>query len=433
MVGAMASTEPYLRPSLWRDRSFRLFWAGEVTSIAGSQVTLVVLPILVFQLTGGSAAQTSLLLTIEAVPYLAFGLVAGAVGDRVRRRPLMVGCDLASAVAMASIPTAAAVGVLSVAQIYTAGAVTATAFVWRDAGLFGALPAIVGRDRVVSAFGALISAEQALRVGATALGGALAAAVGPVTALWVDAVSYLVAATTLTLIPRSFGGRQRDDTGQRLVSGLRREIGTGLRYLRRHPVIWPLTVGGFGSSLTSGAVLGLLVVYGVRQLGLSDHDARLGWLFTAGGVGAVCAGLALPRLSRRVSQPRITLVAFTGMLALLVGIALATSLPAALLLLAALGGTSTLIIANGIALRQQLTPDRLQGRVNVTARMIAWGGQPIGAAIGGVLADHAGVRLTYLVMALGATASTLYLWATPLRRINVASITRLRQDAEHAN
>lgn len=77
-----------------------------------------------------------------------------------------------------------------------------------------------------------------------------------------------------------------------------------------------------------------------------------------------------------------------------------STLPASLVLLVAWGVASTLVIANGIALRQQLTPDRLQGRVNVTARMIAYGGTPIGAAAGGFLADQINIRTALLLMTL---------------------------------
>ena len=75
-----------------------------------------------------------------------------------------------------------------------------------------------------------------------------------------------------------------------------------------------------------------------------------------------------------------------------------------------------LVIVNGITLRQQVIPDHLQGRVNVTARMIAWGGTPFGAALGGVIAQLAGIRVAYLVMAAGVTASTVLGWSSPALR-----------------
>lgn len=407
-----------------------LFWAGSAVDIAGTQIRLVVLPVLVLQLTS-SAAQTSILLTLVLLPYLVFGLVAGVVADRANRRLLMIGCDLVAAIAVASIPVATAAGILTLTHIYLIAVLTGVTFVWHDAAQFGALPAIVGRARVPAAYGALISSEQVLRVAATAVGGLLVATVGPATALWIDGASYAVAALTLALIPRQFGRADRAAGSQPWAARLLPDIGEGLRYVRRHRLIWPLTATGFGLGLTSGAVLGLLVVYGVRQLGLAEDDARLGWLFSASGVGALCAGLTLGPLARRVNQARITLVAIAVNLVVLIGLALTTALAAALLLLG-YGVTSTLIIANGIALRQQLTPDRLQGRVNVTACMIAAGGLPIGAAIGGVIAEFTSIRVSFLVMALGAAASASYAWSSALRTVDADAIAHRKDDADHA-
>lgn len=426
---------PRLRPTpepdqrgLWRDSGFVLFWAGSTVDTAGTQIRLVVLPVLVFQLTG-SAAHTSVLLTLVLLPYLVFGLVAGAVADRTNRRLLMIGCDLVAAVAVASIPVAAAAGSLTLTHIYLTALLTGVTFVWHDAAQFGALPAIVGRARVSAAYGALISSDQVLNIAATALGGVLVATVGPATALWIDGASYALAALTLAVIPRPFG---RASSSQPRESRLLLDIREGLRYVRRHRLIWPLTATGFGLGLTSGAVLGLLVVYGVRQLGLAVDDARLGWLFSASGIGALFAGLTLGPLARRVNQARITLLALAVNLVVLVGLALTTSLAAGLVLLLAYSVTNILIIANGIALRQQLTPDRLQGRVNVTARMIAAGGLPLGAAIGGVIAEYTSIRVSFLIMAFGVAASAGYAWSSALRTVDTAAIARLKDDADQA-
>jgi MFS family permease len=113
---------------LWRDRAFVVFWSGRAISYAGSAVTAVALPLLVYQLTG-SALRTALLSTLQLLPYLVFGLVAGALADRADRRRLMVGCDLANAAALATVPLAAAVGVLTVSHAYAVALLSATLFV----------------------------------------------------------------------------------------------------------------------------------------------------------------------------------------------------------------------------------------------------------------------------------------------------------------
>lgn len=412
--------------SLWRDGAWRLLVFGEVVSFVGSQVTRVVLPILVFQLTG-SALQTSLLLALETLPYLLFGLIAGAVGDRVDRRALMVGGNALNGLTLATIPILAALDALSVSLVYVVACASALIWVWTDAAAFGALPAIVGRQHLVAAQSSLMAIWTVAGLVALPAGGALAAAIGASTAIWIDAGSYLAAAVVLACIRRPFstGAGAGAPAAARLVRRTLDDIAEGLRYLRRHALIGPLTALGFLSSLTGGAVTGLIVVYGVRQLDLPADDARLGWLFGAGAAGALVAALALPRLVRRVSPPRISLFGLTANCLLLLVVALSGDLAVSLVALFAWELAMVLTVMNGIALRAQLTPDRLQSRVNATGRMLAAGGLPLGALLGGVIADAASVRVAYIVMAAGAGLSATLGWLSALRRVDAETVARL--------
>jgi Transmembrane secretion effector len=144
------STRDRAQASVWRTPAFLWLWAARSVSLTGSAVTLVVLPILVFQRTG-SPLQTSLLTLLEAVPYVLFGLLAGALADRVDRRRIMVACDLCSAALLATIPLAAHLGVLGTPLVYAVALGAGIAFVWFDAALFGAVPALVGPDQLTSA------------------------------------------------------------------------------------------------------------------------------------------------------------------------------------------------------------------------------------------------------------------------------------------
>ncbi|KPM55451.1 hypothetical protein ACG83_08885 [Frankia sp. R43] len=104
-----ATGSPCTTVLLRRDSVFVRFWCARTSSLSGTAVTTVLLPLLVFDPTG-SAAWTALLTALGALPYLVFGLVAGTFADRVDRRRLMVGCDLASAGLLASLPLADALG-----------------------------------------------------------------------------------------------------------------------------------------------------------------------------------------------------------------------------------------------------------------------------------------------------------------------------------
>ncbi|MFP5020796.1 MFS transporter [Pseudonocardia phyllosphaerae] len=412
-------------PGLRREPGFVLLWIAQTASIAGGQVRLVVLPVLAYQTTG-SASLTALLVTVQAAPYLLFGLVAGAVSDRANRRAVMVTGDLVSAVSMASIPFATTFGPLSTAHLFLAAAATGTAFVWHDSALFGALPAIVGRDRLVGAYSVLVTTSQVLQIAATALAGVLIAVIGPDRALWIDGACYTVSALAILAVP---GRLSSTGTRSGPRPSLLTDVREGLRYVWDHPVVWPLTAAGFGSAVSSGAVIGLVVVYGIRRLGLADDSPFIGWLFTALAAGGLLAGVCLPILSKRFSPPRVSLLGLAAMSVLLVLVAVNSSFPVGLVLLVVWGMSSTLVITNGIALRQQLTPDRLQGRVNVTARMIAYGGSPLGAALGGLLADHTSVRVTFLVMTVAVAASFAYAWRSPLRRLSAADVANMAEKA----
>lgn len=404
--------------SLWSDRSFRLLWTSQTASVSAMAFSDVMLPILLYQLTG-SALQTALVLALRVGPYLVFGLVAGAVADRVDRRRLMIGCDSLNALALASVPIAGAFGVLTVTQLYAVAVVSASAWVWSDAAFFGALPAVVGRGRLVASNSALYSARMVVDTVAPSVAGILVAQVGAATTFTVNAAFYVLSAATILMIRRALQ-HEREVSGEqvRLVRRLGADIGEGLRFVWDHEMVRALTLLGVGLSVSVGAVRGLLVVYGVEALGLPDDDAGLGLLFGVGGAGALVATLSLPWLSRRFGVARVTLTGLTATLGLTVAIALAPSFAVALVLLGAWGGTSLLVMVNGISLRQMVTPDALQSRVNASARLIALSGSPIGALLGGAVAQVTTVRTALLVGASGVAISTVVGWSSPLRRMD---------------
>ncbi len=401
--------------SLWRDRSFVLFWIARSVSLAGSAVTSVVLPALVYDMTG-SAFFTGLLSAVGLLPTFVLGLFAGALADRTDRRRLVVGCEAVSALLLASIPAADLLGLLTLPHILVVAFLAGTVAVWFEAASLGVLPALVGPGQIVAANSALFTTMPILRIAALPVGGLLAASLGPAVAIGVDAASYAVAAALLLLIPRSLSTERGDE--ERPASQFLRTLGDirdGVAFVWRQRLVRTLTLVGFGNSLTGGAVSGLLVVYAVQGLGLPSGGGGLGALFAAGAVGSALAGILLPRLARRYPVGWITLTAMGLNLLLLLGLAVNRTFGAGLVLYALWMLTNVLIVINGISLRQMVTPDHLQGRVNMSARMIAMGGAPLGAAVGGLLAEAATIRVAFLVMGVGIAVSVAVGLFSPLR------------------
>jgi MFS family permease len=403
--------------NLWRDRAFLLFWSGRAISLLGTAMTAVVFPLLVYRLTR-SPLLTALIAVCDIAPYPMFALFAGALADRVNRRRLMITCDLVNMGLLGSIPLASLWHVLTLAQIYTVGLLSATAFVWFDAANFGAVPALVGREHLIAANSALWTASTLADIVGPMLAGLCIVLVGPALTISADAISYALSALSLALISRAFQHLRQSE--QRAGSWSRKaltDIGEGLRFLRRHLLVRTLTVLGIGNALTAGAVQGLLVVYGVRALGLSTTDPRIGLLFGAGAAGALLSNLLLPIVVKCVAVGRITMVALLLNLVFLVAMALSPAFLVGMLCYGVWLGCNHLVNINGIALRQLVTPDHLQSRVNASARMVMVTANPLGAALGGVLAQQISVRITLLIMASGVVLSILLSWFSPLWQV----------------
>lgn len=411
------------------DRSYLLFLTARAVSVAGYAVTAIALPLLMFGLTN-SAFLTALIAALEVVPYLLFGLLAGAVADRVNRRRLMLTCQAVSGAALASIPLTHAFAALTAEHLLGTAAITATCFVWFDAASFGALPVLVRRDQLAAANSTLFTTATLIEVAVPAAAGFLIAAVGPAPTISFEALTYCLAAALIWHIPRSLGGARPADTtaanstpspsGQhssRQATGeLFNDIREGLTFLRHHELVRTLTLVGFGNSVTGGAVQALLVVYAIDALNLSSSDWQLGVLYSAAALGALAASLLLPTLTRRVPVGWITIAALTLNPVLVLALAAAPTLTVALPMYFLWATTWMLTIINGITTRQLATPDHLQSRVNTTARMIAWGGAPLGAAVGGVLAQATNIRLAYAILTCAVSASATQAWLSPLRR-----------------
>ncbi len=393
--------------SAWGVPAYRTYLAVRALAMAGGALTLVALPVLVYRLTG-SATLTALMAAAETLPYLVLGLPAGALVDRWHRRRVLVGTSSGVALLLAAIPVADAAGVLTYAQLLATGLLVGALFVFADAASFGVVPQMVGRERVASATSLLVTVGTAISVGGPVVAGVLVATLPAALVIGLDAAAHLVAALVLARL-RWEGSETRPPAaaeGGSRRTRLGADILEGLRFVLGQPVVRALTLLGIGCSLAGGAVAGLVVVIGVERLGLGAEDAAIGWLFAAGALGTFVASLALPRLQQRVGVGLITTCGFAVAAVAVGALSATTSLVLALVLLACFHLASTTLIVNGIVVRQVVTPDALQGRVNTTARMIAWGGSPLGAAAAGVVAGTAGVEWA-LRLAAGALLVSL--------------------------
>jgi predicted MFS family arabinose efflux permease len=341
------------------------------------------------------------------VPYLFFGVIAGPVADRFDRRRLLVVATFAEGVVMATIPLVDAIVDVPVAQIYAVTFIAAVCFVFSDAAAFGALPAIAGPDHLAQANGLLATVGSVALIAGPPVGALLTGWVGAAPAIWADVISFFVASALIATI------RGRFRTTTPVASTMRAQARAGLRFIVRHRTLLTLLLVGFANSLAFGAVLGQLVVYADRVLHLPDGDARVGALFTAGAIGSLLTGLVFGRIFAADRVPRITPVGLAAAGVVALGLTLTSNFVVAFVLYTAFTAAIQLVIVTGITYRQLASPDQLVSSVNVIGRMVAWGGQPFGALVGGLVAQAAGVRWTCafaaIVFALASTTAAVLL------------------------
>lgn len=396
--------------SVWRNSDFVKLWAASTISVFGDFFTYFALPLLVFSTTG-SALQTGLVLAAETVPYVVVSPFAGVLADRMDRRTILVVTRIAQFFLVGSIPLAAAFGVLTMPQILAVAFLSGSVAVVFGAAALSAVPNIVTPEHLVAANAAQQLSFSIAALAGPPLAGVVVALTGsPEWALTVDAASFLICAVLLAAVRRPMQADRDPDASPSTVLADLRE---GLAYVWGHRLVRTAALLLFTFNVMLGGVLGQLVVYGRTELNLADFPLSL--LFAADGAGTILAAGLAARLGRGRRMGRIVLAALPVTALCVFVLAVAPNLPVALAALVVFGAVQTVMFVNLISLRQRIVPDRLQGRVNATARALAVSGTPLGAVLAGVFAEPFGVRAVFVVLAALAMINAVAAFATPLR------------------
>ncbi|MGW4645515.1 MFS transporter [Kitasatospora sp. NPDC004289] len=405
------------RPSqdrLLAHRDFRHLLLGAATSQAGSQVTLVALPLAAVLELHASAFQVGLLTAAETAAFVLVGLPAGAWLDRMRKLPVLVRADLVRLLAVGSIPPAALAGVLTMAQLYAVALVTGVATVFFDVAHQSYLPSLLPRDRLVAGNGALETVRSSAQIVGPGLGGGLVQLLGAPLAIVADAVGYLASALLL--------GRIRaveEEPRPAAVGSLRAQVAEGLRFVLGHPLLRTIAAATGLSNLFAAVLMAVQTVFWVRELELSP--GAIGVLLSVSALGGLAGALCAGRLAARFGQARV--IWLSALLAAPFALLWPLSAGPAAPVLFAVGSAVVLfgaVVYNvaQVSLRQALCPPELLGRMNATMRFLVWGTLPLGALLGGAVADAAGPRTALWVCALGFLAVPLPLLLSPLRRLH---------------
>ncbi|GAA2580619.1 MFS transporter [Dactylosporangium fulvum] len=407
----LTSTPP--RP-LWRQHDFRLLIGGRLVSQLGDSLQFLALPLLVIALTG-SSTQAGVLLGSQTVVYLVFGPVAGALVDRWDRKATMIWCEIGRGVLTATIPVAAALGVLGMPQLYAVAVLNGVLSTVFGAANSSALPNIVTTSDLPSALGAAGAMSNALRIVGGSVAG-VAFAVSRMLPFAFNAVSFLASAAFLRSIRTDF--QQVRATTPTSPRALVIDIGRGLAWLWHNPVIRTLALLDAADSLRYGAGY-LLIVMLAR--GLHANPTQVGMVFTAAGAGALLGSLLAPSLTRRfpLGALSVTMLWVEAMAFPFYAVA-----PTWWLLLVVAFVESVVSPVYSIALdsyRLAVTPDALRGRVTSAIDTLTTGGAAIGTMASGALIALLGAPA--LTVLLAGWLTLLALVATLSKTVRTASAT----------
>lgn len=236
----MMAVATEVRGTLRADPDFRRYFLARLLSECGTVITLIALPVLVYRLSG-SAPLTATVSMLEAAPYVLFGLFAGALADRLDRRRLMIVADVADALLLASIPVAYLFDALTVPHLMIVAFGGPAVAVFFDGANFGALPVLVGTDRIAKANAMVWSSATAAEIVLPSLVGLTLAVVHPSTMLGVDALSFAASAALVRTIARPLQDPERARTRPTTRSVLA-EIRVGIAFLVRHAGVRTMTI-----------------------------------------------------------------------------------------------------------------------------------------------------------------------------------------------
>jgi MFS family permease len=401
------------RAGLWRHLDFRRLWIGETVSQFGSMISQLALPLVAILVVHATTFEVGLMTAFETAAFLVVGLPAGAWVERMRFRSVLIVNDLIRAAALASVPLASLLGVLTIGQLFAVALVTGVSTVFFDVAYQSYLPQLVGREQLVAGNARLQASEAVSQITAPSIGGLLIQALTAPYAVLADALSFLWSAGWVTAIQARPARPERKPDRH-----LGREIREGLRFVLGNPLLRAIAMCTGSSNLFSAISAAVIYVLLARELHLAP--GIIGLISSGFALGGLAGALAATRFAARLGQgPAIWIAAAAAGPWGFVAPFVHRDWSLVLLAVADIGIGVGVVMYNitQVSFRQGLCPPDLLGRMNATMRFLVWGTLPLGGVIGGALGTVIGVRATLLVAAVGGTLAFLPVFLSPLRRM----------------
>lgn len=386
-------------PRLGREfrRLLAAFYAGQL----GDGIALAAGPLLVASQTD-SAVLVALAAALQRVPWLLFGLHAGAIADRLDRMSVVVAANVVRIGVLAVLVGSIATGWVNVWVVLATMFALGVAEVFADSAHATLLPMLVAKRDLGVANARTMGGFLVINQLAGAPVGALLFGLGTAVPFGAQALTLALAVVLIRRVSLPAMPARTVDTH------VLQDVREGLAWLWRAPAVRTLALTILLFNVTWGAAWGVLVLYATDLLGMSE--VGFGLMTTMTAVGGIVSTLSYDRIERRFSLAVVMKTCLVAETVMHLVLAVNRSQVVALLVMFLFGGYAFVWGTLSNAVRQRVTPTEFQGRVGSVYRVGLFGGLVVGQLLGGVIADVWGLAAPYWFAFGGSALVLALLW-----------------------
>jgi len=383
-------------------RDFHRHVAAVWISNIGDGISLAAAPLLVASQTH-DPLLVALAPLLQQLPWLIFGLYAGAVADRVDRRRIMIAGNLIRVVLVSLLVVFLVTGAVTIWIILLSVFLFGVAEVFADSAGSTYTPMLVAKPDLGIANARTMAGYLTMN---QLVGPPVGAALFAVGLAWPFVTQVVCLALAVVIWSRvQLPHHAREVTEEQHIW---RDIAEGARWLWRHDAVRTLALVIVLFNVTWGAPWSVLVLYATRHLGMPEIG--FGLLTTAAGLGGILGVASYGWLEKRI--PLGVLMKGCLLLECVFHLALAVNtVPwVAVVILFVFGAYAFVWGTLSNAVRQRAVPTEFQGRVGSVYMVAVFGGMVIGSGLGGLIARQWGITAPFWFAGIGSILVLVLLW-----------------------
>jgi MFS family permease len=401
--------------NLWHHRDFLKFWTGDTITQFTGQISGLALPIVAIVTLDVTKFQVGVINALGFIAFPTLGLFVGVWMDRIRRRPVLIVANFIQVVTLASVPAAFVFGVLGLNQLYLVSLIMGASTLFFDVAYQSYLPSLVNKEDVVEGNQKLQTSASAAQVMGPSIASGMMQLVGAAVSVIVDAFGTLASVFALMFIRKPELKPEPNSVGNQRHFFV--EMREGIHVVLGNKLLWTQAGCTGMSNLGSGIFQVALLLFAFRTLKISQ--GVIGIAFSIGAVGFLLGVLLSSSITARLGLGRAIALSMAGNFGLLITLLANSSFGVFIIGAAMFVGYFGIPIynINQVSLRQIITPNRLQGRMNATMRTIVWGTIPVGSLLGGIFCESLGITPSLVVGVIISGGSTLWIVLGPIFKL----------------